>query len=332
MIRKLAIALGVVVLVIFSILEVVTQRHSSNAKTETVLFHSAGVAAADFSPDGKLITVSDYNCELTTWNIETGKSVSVFKLCSDTTGSDIVNVLYYDPTGTRILIDSYLGERYPQIIDSQTGAMLIRLDTDKGLRSADWNSDGSRIVTTSGEQSFQIWDTSSGARLLDIAGHSDNINSVSFSLDGQRIVTASEDGTAKIWDAVTGDELLQITGHSQAVLTASFSPDGQQIITTSYDRTIREWDSQAGTELRLFETDGWPLNSSYSIDGKYIVTSVWFADEIIVREAKSGKVVAEFSHAKPQHDHLRFAILSSSNKFIATGAGNEIRIWRIDYK
>lgn len=328
--RKLATVLGTALLVALLILEIINRKRPSNAKTEAIFLHSAGVAAAGFSPDGKLITVSDFNCELTTWNIELEKSVAFLKLCSDTTGSDIVNVLYYSPDGDRILIDSYLGERYPQIIDSQTGATLIRLGTDKGLRSADWNSDGSRIVTTSGDHSFQIWDTSSGARLLDLVGHSDRINCVSFSFDGQRIVTASEDGTAKIWDAVTGDELRHISGHSQGILTAFFSPDGHKIITTSYDRTIREWDAYMGTELRRFDTDGWPLNSAYSVDGKYIISAIWFIDQVTIREARSAKIVAEFKHSKPQHDHLRFAILAPGRNIVATGAGNEIRIWRIN--
>ena len=55
-----------------------------------------------------------------------------------------------------------------------------------------YSPDGWRIISGSTDHTIQIWDTKTGAAVgKPLAGHSDQIFSVSFAPDGQHIVSGS---------------------------------------------------------------------------------------------------------------------------------------------
>ena len=118
-----------------------------------------------------------------------------------------------------------------------------------GVRQAAFRNDGARIITVSGENTAQVWDTKTGEPLLVLRGHDAFVSSASFNPDGSRVITASNDKTARVWDGVTGKELIVLRGHEGPVLTAAFSSDGSRIVTGSEDMTARVWDASSGKEL-----------------------------------------------------------------------------------
>jgi tetratricopeptide (TPR) repeat protein len=69
------------------------------------------------------------------------------------------------------------------------------------VHSASFSPDGTRIVTTSWDETARVWEARTGAELLTLKGHTGFVYSASFSPDGTRIVTASFDLTARVWDA-----------------------------------------------------------------------------------------------------------------------------------
>ena len=86
--------------------------------------------------------------------------------------------------------------------------------------------DGARIVTGSADRTARVWDAKTGAELVQLKGHTDEVRSVAVTPDGARIVTGSADRTARIWDAKTGAELAQLKGHTGAVMGVAVTPDG----------------------------------------------------------------------------------------------------------
>ena len=107
--------------------------------------------------------------------------------------------------------------------------------------SAAFSPDGTRVVTTSLDNTARLWDATSGAALVTLDGHTRNVYSAGFSPDGTCVVTASEDESARRWDSKTGAPLATLEGHASSVLSARFSPDGQRVVTASGDRTARLW-------------------------------------------------------------------------------------------
>ena len=117
-------------------------------------------------------------------------------------------------------------------LDRQNGAYLgcvARAQTlvRPALGAREWSfaaysPDGTRIVTTSSDNTARIWDARSGALVTVLAGHGDSVRSAAYSPDGTRIVTASYDKTARIWDARTGKQIAVLIGHSGMCISRHF--------------------------------------------------------------------------------------------------------------
>jgi len=70
---------------------------------------------------------------------------------------------------------------------------------------AAFSSDGSRIVSASGDGTVRQWDAKSGRAIGEpLQGHQGPVDSGAYSADGSRIVSASNDGMVRQWDAKSG--------------------------------------------------------------------------------------------------------------------------------
>jgi RNA polymerase sigma factor (sigma-70 family) len=92
------------------------------------------------------------------------------------------------------------------------------------------------------DDAVRIWDTATGARLLEITGHEAGVTTVAFSPDGRIVASGSEDGTVRIWEAVTGKELLTLRDKGGKVHHVAFSPDGQRVASAMTDGSALVWE------------------------------------------------------------------------------------------
>ena len=75
-------------------------------------------------------------------------------------------------------------------------------------------SDGSRVLTGSGDATARLWDTATEKTVATLEGHTGPVWAVAFSPDGApRVVTGSWDTKARLWDAVTGKMLARLEPH-----------------------------------------------------------------------------------------------------------------------
>ena len=64
------------------------------------------------------------------------------------------------------------------------------------------------------EPSVKITSAVSGEVVLELQGHTGEVNSVAVSKDGKRLASGGGDNTVRVWDAQTGKELWELRGHS----------------------------------------------------------------------------------------------------------------------
>jgi WD40 repeat protein/tRNA A-37 threonylcarbamoyl transferase component Bud32 len=134
------------------------------------------------------------------------------------------------------------------------------------------NADGTRIASAGRDRTVRIWDASTGANLMTLRGHEQDVLTVSFSPDGKRIVSAGKDQTIRVWDVDSGKDLMTLRGH-EGYVGAVFSPDGELIVSGSQDQTIKVWDAQTGQELRTLKGhEGAITCHRVGPDGKSIVS------------------------------------------------------------
>src|SRR5205807_10067654 len=88
--------------------------------------------------------------------------------------------------------------------DVSLGRVLpVTLKQGGMINSAEFNPDGSSVVTASDEKAGRLWDAKNGLPLSEPFTHDAAVSLAQFSSDGWLLVTASGD-IARIWDARTG--------------------------------------------------------------------------------------------------------------------------------
>ena len=142
-----------------------------------------------------------------------------------------------------------------------------------------WSPSSDRLAavaqdTDSGEPcGVEVFDSTSGERLLTLVGYDSASRSLDWSPDGAVILTGHEDGTARLWDTQSGVEHATLTGHTGMVFDAAFSPDGSRIATASEDGTVRLWDAETGMAQETFSGHAGPVRSvAWSPDGTRLIS------------------------------------------------------------
>ncbi|CAN7699982.1 hypothetical protein [Mesorhizobium sp. LjRoot246] len=157
------------------------------------------------------------------------------------------------------------------------GSILLVGHTEN-VRTGAFSPDGTRIVTTSDDDSVRVWWAKTGAQLgivsLDPPSSSTvYTTSAEFSPDGKSIVISRSDGLIGIADASTYALNTILQNKGAPVRRARFSPDGRLVVTASDDGNVSIWDLGHGTRTplpRQFRTVG---DASFSPDGHLVVTA-----------------------------------------------------------
>lgn len=228
------------------------------------------VAAADISPDGKLLVTGSWDQSAKIWDVATGKALR--KL--DGLHQGYVNSVEFSPDGMLVLTASDDGSA--RLWDTSTGESVepaLRGHTSR-VREARFSSDGNLVLTTGSDKTARIWDRRTGETLQTLVGHEWAVLCGEFSVDGQRVITGSDDNTALIWDASTGQPLLKLAGHTDSITSVAFSPDGRRAMTASQDNTAKLWDAITGKEILTLIGHNQELTSvSFSPSGDAVLTS-----------------------------------------------------------
>ena len=193
----------------------------------------------------------------------------------------------------------------------------------KGVNSANFSSDGSKIVTASDDTTARVWNIK-GNQITELKGHTSNVNSANFSSDGSKIVTASDDTTARVWD-VKGNQITELKGHKDRVKSANFSPDGSKIVTASDDTTARVWDVKGNQITELKGHKDRVKSANFSPDGSKIVTA---SDDTTARvwDVKGNQITELKGHTS----NVNSANFSPDGKKIVTASDDTTaRLWDV---
>jgi WD40 repeat protein/TPR repeat protein len=238
----------------------------------------------------------------------------------------------YSPDGSRILTASLDGTA--RIWDARTGNQLQVLPVHPHVpntpgyadivKTAVYSPDGQQIMTAAADNTTRVWNARTGAQVMVLAGHHEDLQSAAYSLDGTRIVTAARTG-CEIWGAQTRARLADFAGADEDSQTAVFSPDGTRVVSAGRDGTARVWDAGTGRQLLVLagHTSG-VQSASYSPDGRRIVTSSK-DNTVRIWDAHSG---AQMMVLTGHLGEVWFASYSPDGKIIASAAtDNTVRVW-----
>ncbi|MCY1055013.1 AAA-like domain-containing protein [Nannocystis sp. SCPEA4] len=192
--------------------------------------------------------------------------------------------------------------------------------------SVRFSLDGSRLLTTSEDNTARLWNSASGQPIATLEGHTAPVLAAEFSPDGARILTVGGDNTARIWDGSLNNAVPTLKGHGASVRLARFSPDGSRIVTTSDDKTARLWDVVSTRNIRTLEGHAGPVVAAvFAGDGSGRLIT-WAEEDSNLRlwDASTGDEVAVLGHA----GHVLGASFSrDGSRIISAGADDTLRQW-----
>jgi len=245
------------------------------------------IRSVAYSPDGKLLVITDAYGKATIWNAETANEV--LTLSGHAPGQTIETVwngvtdAAYSPDGsllatsgddlTIILWDATTGEKLHTLLGHLPGTTSV--PPFEGVVAVAFNPQGTMLLSAGADGTARLWDVRDGELLLKLDAHpSSVVTDVAFSPNSNDMITSGFDGTAIVWDVTSGESLNVLSGHSGPVMSVAYSPDGQYIATGGDDGTAKIWDAETGQMLLNLEghTLGL-LEVAFSPDGKYLATS-----------------------------------------------------------
>lgn len=223
------------------------------------------------------------------------------------------------------------------IWDLSSGTLAATLHDDKHwFETARFSHDGTRVLTTSGDETVAIWEVSSGRQLFLLAGPAQHYNehSAAFSPDDHTVVTVS-DHEVSLWNSMTGARRCKLEGHTGQIHMAGFSPDSAHVITASGDGTARVWNSATGLCVRtLKRPKGGVWWAEFSPDGRHIAMSGWErrgeqpTNSVEVFDAESGDLVRSFSLSEV--DLARAVFSADGRRLVAITQKGSACVWNLD--
>ncbi|MEG4944401.1 WD40 domain-containing protein [Microcoleus sp. F4-D5] len=269
----------------------------------------SGLSVA-FSPDGKLLAMSDTNSEVHLWQmpevrrLRTGKEYGSIVLsvafspdgktfatggsngtinCWDVSSWSIRQILQgnhsrvlgiaVSPDGK--MLASGIGDGTVRFWDWSHGRCLLTLPAHKSQAWSIAFSPQGKILASGGDDGIlKLWDVATGQCLKMFESDCCQIRSVAFSLDGKTVACGGHDALIRIWDISTGKVLRICSGHSRIVVSVAFSPDGQILASCSEDSTVRLWEVASGECLKTLQAHTSRVSSvAFRPDGKILAST-----------------------------------------------------------
>ncbi len=247
-------------------------------------------AQTAFSPDGTKYMGISWEGMVNLWDAATGKRLHRFPLNAQ--GYSAV----FDPTGNFLFAGA--GDRKVHVFDLQSGAPAYELTGDTGpidlvvlspkpnrlLTTAQggvgqlWNletktpiftingelpvfsPDGSRIAVAQEKEAI-VLDAETGAELVRLKGHTQQIYEIRFNGNGSQLLTSSQDGSARLWDLALAKAVQTFKMPEKAPVANSFFLNEEgYVLAISTDNQSVLFDAQTGSCISRVQGRGQALN------------------------------------------------------------------------
>jgi WD40 repeat protein/serine/threonine protein kinase len=229
----------------------------------------------------------------------------------------------FSPDGQQVVTTD---DKTAQVWNARTNQLRFTLPHGDTVYDARYSTNGTRLVTASGDGTVRIWDATTGAlvRKLGHSGTPTRYYATALSPDGKFIAAIDTTGAvAHVWDAVNGALLAELHNAAAGPPALAFSADGRWLASSGGDDVrvfdVRTWSEVlaiAGPHLRTLSFDPMgPRLATGSADGD---ASIW--------EIPSG---VRTRHLREIGDSVNVIAFSPDGQLVAAGAGNgAVQIWR----
>ena len=276
------------------------------------------VRAANWSPDGTMILVSNSSGDITL--LRNNKPVKTFRYHREP-----VIAVKFLKDNRHFISTGYDKKILLWNIDNPRPKILLK--HWDAFFDLDIASDGSMAVAASRDGTIKLIDLKS-FHILNLRGHEGPVYSVSFLPMGNSIVSIGEDKLLKLWKTDINKSVLTYRGHTTYIPSMSYSPDGRLLASSSWDTSVKLWNVQNESIYSSFsdkETVAYSI--SFSPNGQFLATGNNKGDIFLFNPLK-GTVISEL---KGHTDQVSSVVFSNDGKLLISGSKDStIKIWDIE--
>ena len=180
-----------------------------------------------------------------------------------------------------------------------------------------FSSDGTSLVSGSGDRTVKLWNIQTGGVVKTFFGHTDIVVSVSISADCNIIASGSGNELIHLWNIQTGE--CYCTIQHGPLFHVVFSPNSSQYLISISDISVFQWDA-SGFQIRpSFQG----VDVAFSSDGTQFVSC--FKKTITVCDSSSGEILTKFQSDGNAHQ----CSFSPDKRLIAVAVGKTAYCWDI---
>jgi len=236
-----------------------------------------------------------------------------------------------------------------KVWEIKTGKMLTQAGdySQNKTLSVALSTDGKHLITGSEKRTAEIWDITSGDKIMSLEGYlnqvderilSDSymywaalVNEAKLSPDGRFIAVGRTGNNAKLIDFKTGRVFATLKGHKSMVISLCFSPDGKYLATGGLDGKAIVWDVQTGDSVQTIRFADKKLaifSVDISADGKMLATADW-GGYVYIFDIETGKRIQAVSpHERMGVYKVKFS--PNGVYFISAGLDRKLKLTEID--
>lgn len=207
---------------------------------EGIFPHDAGVVAAAFSPDGKVIVSGSSDGVIHRWDRRTGE-----RLGEPLRHDNEVHEFVFSPDSSRFATASYDGTA--RLWETLSGQHIRTFPHDGSHVLGLILTPEGRIVTSTGKGRVIIWDVDKEEPFDELPSRPTMVHDLALSPDGKRVLGACHDGVVLLWDLATHEIIARFPHAATRVPTADFvGQDGTRIATGDSDGNVFLWEWPSG--------------------------------------------------------------------------------------
>ena len=244
------------------------------AGTQGSMMSSIGIYFLAFTPDNRLVTVSD---AVRVWDVATGREIRTLELGQQAMAgfNGFEGSMTLSPDGSQLLLLIEPSDPEVSIVDLNSGREVRKVkisgDQIEGLQLA-FNTDGHLLAAGVHNKRFKFFDLTA-KQDKELGPTSKDYPQIRFSRDG-RLLALSDSYNVRVWETATLRELAAFKVPNSGAFSeygeamVGFSEDGKRIATGGFDTDTIIWETETGKRLsNLNGRTNMAYNVAFSRDG-----------------------------------------------------------------